>query len=60
MNRRRLGPEEASEQLGISSSWIPMPVSLTSTMACVASARARSSTRPPSGVNLIAFETRLS
>ena len=42
-----------------SSSAIPMPVSSTSMTTNRPSARARSVTRPPSGVNLIALESRL-
>ena len=42
-----------------SSSAIPMPVSSTSMTTNRPSARARRVTRPPSGVNLIAFESRL-
>ena len=39
---------------------MPMPLSVTSSVAVVPSASTRSSTRPPGGVNLSAFEIRLS
>src|SRR4051794_39773044 len=44
----------------MSASEIPIPVSLTSSTARSSSHVSRTTTRPPSGVNLIAFETRLS
>src|SRR6266850_4927269 len=42
-----------------SSAAMPIPVSRTSMRTCSFSRDARTSTRPPSGVNLAAFESRL-
>src|SRR6185312_15286501 len=49
-----------SSAFGISAAFMPMPVSRTSISAATPRRRSTISTRPPSGVNLMAFDRRLS
>ena len=54
---RRLGAIEAFEDVRFRAVGTPLPVSVTSTTACVVVSESRSSIRPPSGVYLMALST---